>query len=125
LIDLVSLAEVLESLPTGLNHVIGDGGRLLSGGQRQRVGLARALFDEPKLLILDEGTSALDWLTEKEVIESINKLQRRVTVIMISHKVSRTFLADKVIYLNSGRIEYQGNFATFLKLYPGVITDEI
>jgi ABC-type bacteriocin/lantibiotic exporter with double-glycine peptidase domain len=125
LINSVSLAEMVELFPTGLNHVIGDGGRLLSGGQRQRVGLARALFDKPKLLVLDEGTSALDWLTEREIIESINKLHGRVTVIMISHKVSQKFSADKVIYLNSGRIEYQGNFATFLKLYPGVITDEI
>ena len=125
LIDSVSLAEMVELLPTGLNHVIGDGGRLLSGGQRQRVGLARALFDKPKLLVLDEGTSALDWLTEKEIIESINKLHGKVTVIMISHKVSRKFSADKVIYLNRGRIDFEGPFSTFLDLYPGIITDEV
>lgn len=125
IITSVSLAEMVESLPAGLNHVIGDGGRLLSGGQRQRVGLARALFDNPELLVLDEGTSALDWLTEKEIIESINKLHGKVTVIMISHKVSRKFLADKVIYLNRGRIDFEGKFSTFLELYPGIITDEV
>lgn len=125
LIHSVSLAELVKSLPTGLNHVIGDGGRLLSGGQRQRVGLARALFDEPSLLVLDEGTSALDWSTEKQIIESINQLHGKVTVIMISHKVSRNFSADKVIYLNKGKIDFEGKYSTFLELYPGIITDEV
>jgi ABC-type multidrug transport system fused ATPase/permease subunit len=123
LLKAVSLLDLIQSLPEGVGHAIGDEGKLLSGGQRQRIGLARALFDGPKLLFLDEGTSALDWNTEKTIIETINQLHGKVTVIMISHKVSRDFLADKVIYLENGEIEFQGALDTFLSLYPGVVED--
>jgi ATP-binding cassette subfamily C protein len=123
LLKSVSLFELIMSLPEGLNHSIGDGGKLLSGGQRQRIGLARALFDQPSILVLDEGTSALDWNTEKDIIETINRLHGKVTVVMISHKVTRDFLADKVVYLEDSQIKFQGDFETFTKEFPGVVTE--
>ena len=123
LLKSVSLFDLVNSLPQGINHPIGDGGKLLSGGQRQRIGLARALFDQPSVLVLDEGTSALDWNTEKDIIETINRLHGKVTVVMISHKVTRDFLADKVVYLEDSQIKFQGDFGTFIKKFPGVVTE--
>lgn len=123
LLKSVSLLELVTSLPQGLNHSIGDGGKLLSGGQRQRIGLARALFDQPTILVLDEGTSALDWNTEKDIIETINRLHGKATVVMISHKVTRDFLADKVIYLEKNQIKFQGDFDTFIGRFPGFVTE--
>lgn len=119
----VSLYELIESLPEGVNHPIGDGGKLLSGGQRQRICLARALFDRPEILVLDEGTSALDWNTEKEIIEAINLLHGKVTVVMISHKATRDFLADNVIYLEKGRIKFQGELNKFVNQFPGIVIE--
>jgi ABC-type multidrug transport system fused ATPase/permease subunit len=123
LLKSVSLFDLIESLPEGVNQPIGDGGKLFSGGQRQRICLARALFDRPDILVLDEGTSALDWNTEKEIIDAINLLHGKVTVVMISHKATSSFLADKVVYLEKGRIMYQGEFGEFQHKFPGVVTE--
>ena len=75
-------------MPFGINTLVGERGIQISGGQRQRIGLARALYNNPDILILDEATSALDSETEIEVMKSIYKLKKDKTIIMIAHRLS-------------------------------------
>jgi ATP-binding cassette subfamily C protein len=90
---------VKRDLPEGFGTVVGERGVRLSGGQRQRIGLARALYHAPQVLILDEATSALDLETEAAVIETINALQGKVTIITIAHRLSTLERCDKTIQL--------------------------
>ena len=97
----------VETLPDGLDTIIGEGGSKLSGGQRQRIVLARALFNDPILLILDEATSALDNETEKAVMESINYLMGKKTMIIIAHRLSTIEHCDRVYEIAEGRAVLQ------------------
>jgi ABC-type multidrug transport system fused ATPase/permease subunit len=110
-LDTASLNDFVNSLPNGVNTEVGERGASLSGGQRQRLGIARALITDPHLLVLDEATSALDGETELRIAESINKLKGKCTVIMIAHRLSSIRNADKVIYMDGGRILAIGTFA--------------
>lgn len=83
---------------------------ILSGGQRQRLGIARALYTSPKLLILDEATSALDGITESAISLSLNKIKGEVTVILIAHRLSTVVNANRVIYVDKGRVLAHGTF---------------
>ena len=83
---------------------------VLSGGQRQRLGIARALYTSPKLLILDEATSALDGLTESAISLSLNELKGEVTVVLIAHRLSTVVSANRVIYVDKGRVLADGSF---------------
>ena len=97
----VQLFEFVKNLELGVKTKVGERGVQLSGGQRQRIGIARALYNDPHLLILDEATSALDSETEKEVMESINNLKSDKTIIMIAHRISTLAGCDFVIDLNN------------------------
>jgi len=110
-LNTASLTDFVDSLPNGVNTEVGERGASLSGGQRQRLGIARALITDPHLLVLDEATSALDGETELRIAESINKLKGKCTVIMIAHRLSSIRNADKVIYMDGGRILAIGTFA--------------
>lgn len=110
-LDTASLNDFVNALPSGVNTEVGERGASLSGGQRQRLGIARALITDPHLLVLDEATSALDGETELRIAESINKLKGKCTVIMIAHRLSSIRNADKVIYMDGGRILAIGTFA--------------
>jgi ABC-type multidrug transport system fused ATPase/permease subunit len=88
LIKDVQLEEYIKTLELGFDTKVGERGVRLSGGQRQRIGIARALYNQPEILVLDEATSALDSETEKEVMESINNLKRDKTLIMIAHRMT-------------------------------------
>lgn len=90
------LQEFVDSLPDGLNTVVGDRGVRLSGGQRQRIGIARALYSEPQLLVLDEATSALDNDTEQAIIQAIEELQGTITMIVIAHRLSTIKNCDRI-----------------------------
>ena len=109
-IELAQLNNLVESLPEGLDTFVGDRGTKLSGGQRQRLGIARALFTNPKLLILDEATSSLDAKTEAEFADSINQLKGEVTVVVIAHRLSTIRYADGVLFLKDGEVISFGTF---------------
>lgn len=107
---LAQLAEVVETLPDGLDTVIGEHGARLSGGQRQRIAIARALYHDPDVLIFDEATSALDMDTEREVSRTINRLAGRKTIVLIAHRISTVRNCDHIVYLRDGSIVAQGKF---------------
>lgn len=109
-IKIAQLKDFIDGLPEGMQSKVGDRGTSLSGGQRQRLGIARALFTKPKLLVLDEATSALDGETEANVSAAIGALKGEVTVILIAHRLSTVRDADKVVYLETGRIIAAGTF---------------
>lgn len=109
-INRAQLADLLSSLPEGLNSRLGENGNFLSGGQRQRLGIARALYSNPKLIVLDEATSALDAETEQLIAQATLKMKESATVILIAHRLSTVRSADLVCYMESGEIKCIGTF---------------
>jgi len=98
------LDEFVRSLPEGLDTGIGERGIRLSGGQRQRIGIARALFEDPEVLVLDEATSALDNDTEAAIMESINRLHGKKTLIIIAHRLQTIEKCDMVYRVENGKV---------------------
>lgn len=108
---IANLNDFVENeLPEKYQTVVGERGARLSGGQLQRIGIARALYHKPKLLILDEATSALDSLTEQAVMEAIFKLKKKITIIIITHRLSTIKICDNIFYLKKGEIKSKGTF---------------
>ena len=101
------LDEFIKTLPEGLETGIGERGIRLSGGQRQRIGIARALYNDPEVLILDEATSALDNDTEAAIMESINRLHGRKTLIIIAHRLQTIEKCDIVYRVEDGRTKIE------------------
>ncbi|MBQ7359874.1 MAG: ABC transporter ATP-binding protein [Lachnospiraceae bacterium] len=97
------LEDFVKSLPEGLDTGIGERGIRLSGGQRQRIGIARALYEDPEVLILDEATSALDNDTEAAIMESINRLQGKKTLVIIAHRLQTIEKCDMVYRVENGK----------------------
>lgn len=98
------LKEFVESLDDGLDTMVGELGTRLSGGQRQRIGIARALYRQPELLVLDEATSALDNETEKAVMEAIDSLHGKLTLIIIAHRLTTIKNCDVVYEIKDGKV---------------------
>ena len=115
-IKLAHLTNVVNSLPGELDANLGEKGSKMSGGQRQRVGIARALYTNPSILVLDEATSALDGESEKEINDSLQELIGKITILVISHRLSSVVKADQVLYLEKGRIMASGTFDEVRKL---------
>jgi ATP-binding cassette subfamily C protein len=109
-LSLVGLSDLVSKSSKGLKSEVGELGSKLSGGQRQRLGVARALYPKPKLLILDEATSSLDNLSERLIIDCLNSIRGKVTVISIAHRLSTVINSDKVIYIDQGKILASGSF---------------
>ena len=109
-LEVAQLYDFVMELPMGLDTEVGPLGAKLSGGQRQRLGIARAMFTKPKLLILDESTSALDAQTEVAVSEAISSIPYQITTVIIAHRLSTVRNADQVIYLQEGEIQASGSF---------------
>jgi len=103
-IKLAQIDKFILDLPSGINTVVGNRGIRLSGGQRQRIGIARALYRDPAILILDEATSSLDFETEKRLIKDIESLHGKYTIIIITHRLLITKNCDEVFTLSEGGI---------------------
>lgn len=106
-VERAQLIETIKELPDGLKTVVGERGIRFSGGQRQRIGIARALYNEPEVLILDEATSALDNETEKAVMEAIDALHGEMTLIIIAHRLSTIKNCDVVYRIGNGTAEIE------------------
>jgi len=109
-LELAQLKDFAESLPQGIDTLIGERGTRLSGGQRQRLGIARALFTKPRLIVLDEATSSLDGSTEADISGAIQSLRGTVTVVLIAHRLSTVKESDQLLYLSEGRLVSKGTF---------------
>jgi ATP-binding cassette subfamily C protein len=109
-LSLAGLSEFLNEDTSGIYLEVGGRGHKLSGGQRQRIGIARALYTNPKLLVLDEATSSLDSATEFDITESLNVLKQNLSLITIAHRLSTVQAADLVIYIEDGEILARGTF---------------
>ncbi|MDZ4138393.1 MAG: ABC transporter ATP-binding protein [Erythrobacter sp.] len=106
---------VMSDLAQGYQTMVGERGVRLSGGQRQRIGIARALYNDPDVLILDEATSALDNVTERAVMEAVHNLGGKKTVIMIAHRLSTVENCDTIFLLEQGRLAAQGSYGDLLQ----------
>jgi ABC-type multidrug transport system fused ATPase/permease subunit len=105
---------VTTELPDGYNTIVGERGVRLSGGQRQRIGIARALYNEPSLLILDEATSALDNITERVVMEAVDTMRHEMTIVMIAHRLSTVRQCDVIHIMERGTIVASGTYDELL-----------
>jgi ABC-type multidrug transport system fused ATPase/permease subunit len=115
---LAQLSDLIKEMPAGLDTNVGERGAKLSGGQRQRLGIARALFTNPQLLVLDEATSSLDGQTESDISAAINSLHGQITVVLIAHRLSTVRMADEVIYVSRGEIIARGSFEEVRNAVP-------
>ena len=105
------LEEFVASLPEGMETVVGERGVRLSGGQRQRIGIARALYNNPEVLVLDEATSSLDTETEHGVMQAVQALQGNRTVIIVAHRLSTVEYCDRLYRLENARIVDEGTYS--------------
>lgn len=109
-IQAAHLTELIEQLPDGTQTVVGERGMRLSGGQRQRIGIARALYHEREVLVLDEATAALDSETESRVTEAIKSLSGTKTMIIIAHRLTTVQHCDCVYLMDKGRVVKSGSY---------------
>jgi ABC-type multidrug transport system fused ATPase/permease subunit len=105
---------VLSELPQGYDTYVGERGVRLSGGQRQRIGIARALYRDPTLLIMDEATSALDNITERVVMEAVDRIRADKTIILIAHRLTTVKTCDTIFLMDRGRLLAQGSYDELL-----------
>jgi ATP-binding cassette subfamily B protein len=125
IVEVTKKAKVHSSIiefENGFDTVIGERGVTLSGGQKQRLAIARALLTDPNILILDDALSAVDTKTEKSILDDLIKMRKDKTTIIISHRISSIQHADKIIVLNEGKIEEEGNHKQLLTL-NGIYAD--
>jgi len=111
---------VIRAMPEGIWSIAGERGSRVSGGQRQRLGIARALFRNPSLLILDEATSSLDATTESEIGAVLDELHGKVTIVVIAHRLATVRDADVVVVLDHGRLQATGTFAEVIERVPNL-----
>jgi ATP-binding cassette subfamily B protein len=112
--EAAELGSFIRTVPGALSVKVGERGLKLSGGERQRVGIARALLADPRLLILDEATSALDGPTEAAIQETLRRVRRNRTTLVVAHRLSTIVDADQILVLREGRIVERGGHAGLL-----------
>jgi ATP-binding cassette subfamily B protein len=114
--DELGITEFVEQLPGGFRGQLGERGAVLSGGQRQRLAIARALYREPEILILDEATSSLDPLSERFVRRAVRRLREEGrTVVQIAHRLTAVVAADRILVLERGKLAEEGSHAELLR----------
>ena len=114
-LEAAQMAEFVRELPEGLDTVVGERGVRLSGGQRQRVGIARALYHDPAVLVLDEATSSLDTVTERDLMAAIRELHGTKTIVIVAHRLTTVEHCDRVYRLERGLVVDQGTAPAVLK----------
>ena len=105
----------MESLPNGVDTMVGEHGGKLSGGQRQRIAIARALIRDPEVIVLDEATSALDSISEKLIQEALENLTKGRTTFIVAHRLSTIRDADKIAVLADGHCVEYGTFEELME----------
>jgi len=118
-INSARLTDTIKKMDAGLDTRLNEKGVRLSGGQRQRIGIARALYLNPSILILDEATSAVDNETEAQITEAINAFRGSKTIIIIAHRLSTLRDCDYILYFDAGKIAGKGSFEDLVKTQPG------
>ena len=113
-IQAAQLEQFVNDLPQGLDTPVGEHGIRLSGGQRQRIGIARALYHDPRIMVLDEATSSLDTATEREVMEAVRALQGNKTLLIVAHRLSTTEHCGRLFRLEQGRLVEEGETSVVL-----------
>lgn len=122
-VERAQLSDVVRALPQGLDTVVGERGIRLSGGQRQRVAIARALYLEPRVIVFDEGTSALDAATEASLVEALDELRNQRTLVSVAHRISTVRAADRILVVDQGQIVASGTYSELLaqnRLFQGL-----
>jgi ABC-type multidrug transport system fused ATPase/permease subunit len=114
-VEISNADEFIRTLPMGLDTQVGDRGIRLSGGQRQRIAIARAIYDQPSVLIMDEATSSLDSESERAVQLAIDRVVHQMTAIIIAHRLSTILNADKIVVIKDGKIEAVGPHASLME----------
>ncbi len=109
-----NIADFIASLPNGYETVVGERGHKLSGGERQRLAIARVLLKDPRILILDEATSSLDYENEAAIQRALDVVMRGRTSLVIAHRLSTVLAADVIFVVDDGRIVESGRHATLL-----------
>ncbi|SFP37344.1 ABC-type multidrug transport system, ATPase and permease component [Geodermatophilus dictyosporus] len=111
--------EFVDRLPEGLDTRVGERGATLSGGQRQRLALARAVVRRPRLLVLDDATSAVDPAVEARILDALRSAERPSTVVVVAYRQATIALADEVVWLENGRVTARGSHEELLATVPG------
>jgi len=107
---MAEIDKLIQKLPNKYKSLIGESGIRLSGGERQRIGIARALYNNAEVIIFDEATSSLDSETEKAIMESIDSLNKSLTILIIAHRITTLKNCDIIISLENGNIVKTGNY---------------
>jgi ABC-type multidrug transport system fused ATPase/permease subunit len=115
-----NLGDLISTLPEGVDAPLGKLQDGLSGGQMQRIGLARALYLQPRLLVMDEATSALDAESESEIRKALDAMKGKVTLVIIAHRLNTIQHVDEVFYLEKGRIKDAGRFQDLVSRNPSI-----
>jgi ABC-type multidrug transport system fused ATPase/permease subunit len=112
--QLAHLDKFVDGLPGGYQHIVGERGMKLSGGQRQRIGIARALYTDASVLIMDEATSAQDGLSEQELMATLLRLRGRYTIVLIAHRLSTVRACDVIFEFDGGEMTASGTYIELL-----------
>ena len=112
---LACIDEDIRQMPQGYDTMIGEGGVNMSGGQRQRLAIARAMLRNSRVILFDEATSALDNVTQAKIQEAIDHMKKDRTVMLIAHRISTVVNADRILYIQDGKVLAEGSHADLLQ----------